>query len=151
MTILKYLRESDRLFAIALMVFAVTMYLLAGGLAEAYGPGAIAASTYPRLVLLCMMFICAIIILKPARAEKIQTAWTWKGVPVILLTVVYIALIEPVGFFIITPVYLFLLPWLAGFRQYVRLIINVVVITACLYGVFVEILDIPLPPGLLGE
>jgi len=65
--------------------------------------------------------------------------------------VMYIALLETIGFFILTPIFLFILPLLAGFRRYVLISVSVVVVTAILYGVFAWLLNIPLPAGLFGD
>jgi hypothetical protein len=149
--VLNYLRHPERLFALVLIGLAAVLYALAEGMQEAYGPGAIAASTYPKLVLVCIMVICVLILLKPVPVGSTAGRISLQGLPVIIMTGIYIALIEPIGFFIVTPVYLFILPLFAGFRDYVSVMISVIVITASLYGVFVELLDIPLPAGLLAE
>jgi putative tricarboxylic transport membrane protein len=65
--------------------------------------------------------------------------------------VIYIALLEKIGFFILTPLFLFVLPYMVGFRRYRLITMSVIVVTAALYGVFVEVLNIPLPQGLLGD
>jgi hypothetical protein len=63
----------------------------------------------------------------------------------------YIGLIEIVGFFVLTPVFLILLPVMAGFRRYGMIITSAAVVTAIFYGIFVGVLNIPLPAGILGD
>jgi len=150
MNLSTHLRHPDRIFALVTIALAAVMYSIAGTLAPPVNPGEISASTYPKVILLCIIGMCCIVLARPE--EKEQTgAVSFRGVPVGLLCAVYIALIEPVGFFIVTPVFLFLLPWLVGFRRHLLNLVSVAVNMAFVYLVFVKALSIPLPPGLLGD
>lgn len=150
MKFLMYLRHPDRLFALALIGVSAVMYALTGTMQEPAGPGEIAASTFPLLTLLGIVLICGFIIFKPGQ-ETAKFPASWKGLYVIILTAVYIALIEPLGFFVITPIFLLLQPLLENFRRYTMLSISVILTTASVYGLFVYVLAIPLPAGILGE
>ena len=74
-----------------------------------------------------------------------------KGLAVIGLVAGYILLIESLGFFVLTPVFLFAVPLVIGYRQHVTNAASAVLVTAALYAVFVLVLNIPLPAGLLGD
>jgi hypothetical protein len=93
---------------------------------------------------------CALII-RPVSGEQGTTIISVKGVAVILLAAGYIFLIEPVGFFVLTPVFLFLVPLVIGYRHPAVSAASAVLVTAGLYAVFVLVLNIPLPAGLLGD
>jgi putative tricarboxylic transport membrane protein len=149
---MRFLANSDRLFAVLSIAFASVMYVIIGGMEEPYSPGALAASSYPRLVLFCMILISCLIIIR-SEPEVKGRAWTFsaKGLIVIVLTAMYIGLIEIVGFFVLTPVFLILLPVMAGFRRYGMIITSAAVVTAIFYGIFVGVLNIPLPAGILGD
>lgn len=152
MRILRWLGNPDRLLAMTVIVIACFMFYLIGGKDEPYSPGAMAASTYPRLVLGCIIFTALLLIARPARQLAAgQNRSMLVGLPVIILMALYIALLETAGFFVLTPIFLVLLPLLAGFRRYGLIILSSCLVTVILYGVFVEVLNIPLPAGFLGD
>jgi len=151
MGIINYFRHQDRLFALAIIVLAIIMYVIIGDMDEPYSPGALSASTYPRLILICMVISSCLLILRSQQDERQSVSVSFKGLSVIILMVLYIAQLETVGFFVLTPIFLFILPLLAGFRRYALISVSVVVVTAILYGVFAWLLNIPLPAGLFGD
>jgi len=151
MGLVNYFRQQDRLFALVLIAIAIIMYAIIGDMEEPYSRGALAASTYPRLILACIIITSLLIIVKPQPGTQQGVTISLKGISVIIMMALYISLIETVGFFLLTPVFLFILPLLAGFRRYTLILISVISVTAILYGVFSELLNIPLPAGLLGD
>ncbi len=151
MKVINFFKNSDRLFALMMIIIAMVMYALIGGMDEPYSPGAMSASTYPRVVLASIIFVSTLLIIRPANTSKTQNAKSCRGIVVIIIMIAYISLLETIGFFILTPVVLFIIPMLAGLRRYPLMLISVILVTAGLYGVFVEVLNIPLPQGLLGE
>ena len=151
MKVIDFFKNSDRIFALMMIIMSVVMYFLIGGMDEPYSPGALSASTYPRLVLVCIVIVSALLIFRPAKISKAENAKSYRGIVVIIIMIAYISLLETIGFFILTPLVLFVVPLLAGLRRYRLMLISVILVTAGLYGVFVEVLNIPLPQGLLGE
>ena len=141
----------DRVFALVLIVLASIFYTLIGGMEEPYSPGALAASTYPRLILACIIVLSCMLIIRPVAGEQGTTIISVKGLAVILLAAGYIFLIETLGFFLLTPVFLFVVPLVVGYRTHVANTASAVLVTAGLYVVFVQLLSIPLPAGLLGD
>jgi putative tricarboxylic transport membrane protein len=151
MNVINQLHHPDRLFAVAMIAAAVIMYGLTGDVAPPDAPGAMSASAYPKFILICIVLLSFLVIIKPVSGETTTRQVSLRGLPIIALCIVYIALLEPVGFFIMTPLFLFTLPVLAGFRNYKLNAISVLVLIALVYGVFVKTLSIPLPAGLLGD
>lgn len=145
-----YLGKPDRIFALVMIVLCAVLYALTGTMQEPVTPGEISASAFPLLTLLAISLICIFILVSPTEGE-VKASGSWKGVPAILLTTVYIALIEPMGFFIVTPLFLLAQPLLENFRRYVMLVISMILIMVSVYWLFVDVLAIPLPAGLLGE
>lgn len=141
---------SDRLFALILIVASALLFWMIGGMEEVHSSGEISASTYPRIVLACLIVFCALLMLKPSRGSHEQGQFNLKGVLVMLVVAGYIALLDLVGYFLLTPLVLVLLPLLAGYRRYDLIALGAVIVTAALYGVFILVLNIPLPTGFLG-
>ncbi len=151
MAIVNFLRHSDRIFAVIVIIVSAILYVFIGDMDEAYSPGAMSASTYPRLILVCNIIVSCLLIFRSVRTVEKEKNTSNQGFYAIVLMVIYIALLEKIGFFILTPIFLFILPYMAGFRRYRLILLNIIVVTAVLYGVFVEVLNIPLPQGLLGD
>ena len=151
MTMTGFFQHRDRVFALVLIVLASIFFALIGGMEEPYSPGALAASTYPRLILACIIALSCVLIIRPVPSERQTTIISGKGLAVILLAAGYIFLIERVGFFVLTPVFLFLVPRVIGYRHHVATAASAILVTAGLYAVFVLVLNIPLPAGLLGD
>ncbi len=150
-TMTGFFHHRDRVFALVLIVLASVFYALIGGMEEPYSPGALAASTYPRLVLACIIALSCALIIRPVSGAQGTGIVSMKGLAVILLAAGYIFLIEAVGFFVLTPLFLFLVPLVIGYRHHVATAGSAVLVTAGLYAVFVLVLNIPLPAGLLGD
>ncbi len=151
MTMTGFFHHRDRVFALVLIVLASIFYALIGGMDEPYSPGALAASTYPRLILACIIALSCVLIIRPVSGEKGSSIISMKGLTVILLSAGYILLIESLGFFVLTPLFLFVVPLVIGYRHHVATAASAVLVTAGLYAVFVLVLNIPLPTGLLGD
>lgn len=145
------LRHPDRLFAMVVIIVAAIMYAVAGSLAPPANPGGIAASTYPKFILICIIVLSCLVAVRPPRGNEGGQPMSLRGIPVIVLSALYIVSIEPVGFFIATPLFLYLLPLLIGFRRHLVNLASAAANTLLIYLVFVKTLSIPLPPGLLGD
>jgi len=151
MNVTGFFHHRDRVFALVLIVLASILFALIGGMEEPYSPGALSASTYPRLILACIIALSCVLIIRPVSGEKGTTTISMKGLTVILLSAGYILLIESLGFFVLTPLFLFVVPLVIGYRHHVATAASAVLVTAGLYAVFVLVLGIPLPAGLLGD
>jgi len=145
------LRHPDRLFAVVVIVASAIMYVLTGTMIPPDAPGAISAAAYPKFILIVIVLLSCLVCIRPVQGMTRRDPIRLRGIPIVLLSILYIALIEPVGYFLVTPVFLFVLPLLAGFRNHLLNAVSAVIVTALIYGVFVKTLSIPLPPGLLGD
>jgi hypothetical protein len=150
-TMTDFFHHRDRVFSLVLIVLASIFYALIGGVDEPYSPGALAASSYPRFILGCIIALSCVLIVRPVSGEKETSNFSVQGLAAILLTAGYIFLVESLGFFVLTPVFLFLIPLVVGYRNHVANAASAVLVTAGLYAVFVLILNIPLPAGVLGD
>ena len=144
-------RHRDRTFALVMLVLAAVFYALIGGMEEPYSPGAMAASTYPRLILACIIVLSALLVIRPASGESKGRFVSVTGLIVILLAASFIFLLERLGFFVLAPVFLFAVPLVVGYRQHLTNAASAILVSLALYAVFVLVLDIPLPAGVFGD
>ena len=154
MNVTGFFQHRDRVFALVLIVLASIFYALIGGMEAPYSSGDLAASSYPRFILACIIVLSGLLIIRPVHDTKdVQggSLISWNGLTVILLVAGYIFLVEALGFFVLTPVLLFAIPLVVGFRNHAANAASAVLVTAALYAVFVLILNIPLPAGFLGD
>ncbi|WP_172378403.1 tripartite tricarboxylate transporter TctB family protein [Vibrio sp. Vb339] len=142
---------SDRFFSIALIGISAMLYSMLGGMDEATSPGELAASTYPRLLLVCVMVFCASLLFTRKNATEVKAQFPLSGIAVIGAIALYIFLVDMIGYFLLTPVLLIALPLLAGFTNLKLTLVSAVCVTGALYCVFDLVLNIPLPAGLLGS
>ena len=154
MSVTGFFHHRDRAFALVLIVLAAIFYALIGGMEEPYSSGALSASTYPRFILVCIIVLSGLLIIRPmhdVQDAKESSFISGRGLAVILLVAGYIFLLETLGFFLLTPVFLFAVPLVVGYRNHVANAASAALVTAALYAVFVLVLNIPLPAGLLGD
>ena len=147
---LKEFFGTDRFFSLLLAVGAVIAFIIIGNGEEVSSPGELRASTYPRLILAGLIAACALHMSGFGNGSAKKAAFPWKGLMAIAIIAAYIVLLEPVGYFLLTPVVLIILPLLAGYRNCPVVLFSCLFIMACLYAVFGVMLRIPLPLGWLG-
>ena len=142
---------TDKIFSVILIASSAVFYSMLGGMDPATSEGEIAASTYPRLLLIGVIISCGLHILSRNNEPNPVAQFPIAGGVVIGLIGSYIYLVDIIGYFLLTPVLLFALPVIAGFKNYKAITFSVLFITFTLYGVFDLVLNIPLPNGFLGE
>ncbi len=142
---------TDKTFSVMLIAISALLYSMLGGMDPAMSEGEISASTYPRLLLVGVMVFCGLHILSRNSESHAAAQFPIAGLVVISMIGSYIYLVDIVGYFLLTPILLFALPMLAGYKNYKSITVSVLFITCALYGVFDLVLNIPLPNGLLGE
>lgn len=143
--------RTDRFFAIILIAISAFFFNYISGIDVSTTVGELATATYPQMVLGCIIVVSAIQLIGSGKHRSPLASFTGKGFMVILVIGAYIALLDIVGYFILTPIMLVLLPLLAGFYNKKLILISVVLVTCLLYAVFSLVLNIPLPTGLLGD
>lgn len=142
--------RSDRFFSMLVIAISLVLYGAIGNIDDATSQGELATATYPQIILSCLIFFCAVLFFFQKRDKQELAQFSLRGVSVIALIALYIALLNSVGYFILTPLLLVALPLLAGFRNYVLILVSVSLVTVVLYAIFRVVLNIPLPNGFLG-
>jgi len=108
----------DRIFTLLLIAIAVIFFYMIGKISDTPGTGELATATYPRVILGAFIFIAILQFVFPKKGDEKPVSFPIKGLLSILLIAVYIYLLDKVGYFLLTPLVLFILPLLAGYRQY---------------------------------
>jgi hypothetical protein len=116
------------------------------------------AKLFPYLIGVTIFVISILIIIQDLRKKvKIQASNSSqinsqkvKDVGILLvISLIYIILFEPLGFFIMTPVCLVIFSWFFGLRKWFGLIVVPILITISVYLCFEILMKVQLPKGIL--
>jgi putative tricarboxylic transport membrane protein len=146
----------DRLTGLLLVVLAAAYYRLAGEIEVGLASDLLGPQYFPRLLAVALAIAGAWLFVRsflpgaglsqPARAESERLANLWITLG---LTVVYLLLLQRVGFLVLTPLLLGAFTWVLGYRRWLPLAATAVAVSVMLWVVFARLLGVRLPPGLL--
>jgi cellulose synthase/poly-beta-1,6-N-acetylglucosamine synthase-like glycosyltransferase len=73
-----------------------------------------------------------------------------KGAGILLIfSLIYIILLGPLGFFIVTPVFMIICLWYLGLHEWVKLSLISILTTICVFLVFNTLMGVQLPMGMV--
>lgn len=75
------------------------------------------------------------------------TRQQWEYMSAIAISILYLALLKPVGFVAVTPLYLFGFSWIVGYRSPVKLTVFSIGVTVLIFIAFSNFMNIALPYG----
>ena len=137
--------QSDRLLALVLMAFSAIVFLYARD-------WQMEAGLYPRAIAVIIFALSSFMLIKPKEKKRKTPGSMFKEAIanketffVVVLTVVFIMVIEPVGFFVALPIYIVLTQLLLGSRDWKNIALSAVSTTVFVYLVFVVMLSIRIP------
>ena len=140
--------RTDRFIALLLIGIAIFFLTKTGTFVEDYTSEPISASFFPRFILISLIVCCSWLAIRSKMEPVPFPAPKYVLIGAIQI-VCYVLLIIPIGYFIVTPVFLFVFPASIGYRKWKWLTILAVGGTVFAYVVFLKILGVPLPMGLL--
>lgn len=140
--------KTDRIVALATIAISIFLYTKTGSFVQADSGTPISATFFPRCILISLILCCILLVIKSSM-KPVDFPAPFGVVSAAVQIVVYILLISPVGYFIVTPLFLFLLPASLGYRSWGWLTGMALGGTAFSYVVFQKVLGVPLPMGLL--
>ena len=114
------------------------------------------ASVYPSTVLVLIFLLSLSFVMYPQSKRKVTLKGLGarvadnKRVPGMLLAIfAFIALVEPLGFYIALPLFMLASQLIMGTRSVARLLLVAVFMTLLIYGIFSAGLGLNIPLGLL--
>lgn len=136
----------DPIAAIVVFAFSTTAFVLAGN----YSGG---AGTFPRGIAAIMM-ICSVILFVrglfwPTEGERMTPDEMRRVGISMALTIAYVALIVPLGFFTASIIYIPLAAYVLGLRRHLLIWGATAIYMAGVYYLFVRIFYTPLPRELI--
>lgn len=106
---------------------------------------------FPLGLLTFLMIGAIVMIVRPARASKEEQGNPKKVFLTTLLCVAYVALVEVLGFFVATALFMAVFMAMLGLKKPIVYIAAIVGVNLGLYLLFVWQLKVPMPPGILFE
>ena len=142
--------KNNRIAAIVIFIFAIYFYYLS--LSIKYLPSII----FPRIILIFLAFLSILLFLNVGRvvSDKESSEDFFINIHyskllfTILSTITYVKLIELIGFYTLTFIYLIWMIYYFGFRKKKLFLIVPVVAIIIIYGIFKIWLKIPTPKGI---
>ena len=116
------------------------------------------AKLFPFIIGAFLLIISIIIIIKefiikakvPTNdSPKINLQKVKDVSTLIIISLIYIILLEPIGFFIMTPICLVIYSWVFGSRKWFGFIVLPILITVFVYLCFELLMKVQLPKGIL--
>lgn len=73
----------------------------------------------------------------------------WQVVIFIIAILLYITLLEVIGFFVVTALFIMSMTYLLGYRRHLINVIVSITVPSCFWMIFTFLLKIPLPAGII--
>jgi len=142
----------DALVGLVCFVGSVALFFALGHIEEAR------AAAFPRTIIIIMgilsgmLFLQHVLFRKP-QAKQAPFPWIRVG-GLFVLIVIYLALLEPVGFYLASFLFFLAVYFIMGWarvdsKQVIRWVVGSVAFTAILYVLFNVLLEVQTPRGLL--
>ncbi len=140
-------------------IFALAGFVLSGALlfgTRQFPERAVSAARYVNFLGITMGVLSLILLLSSIREnERNSERVVWIESPLhfvetLIGIIVYFVLINWLGFFVSSLLFLIILGWFLGYRKPLKLIASSVGLLLFIYFVFVRFLTVPVPSGILG-
>ncbi len=138
---------------ISLMILLLTVGLIVEGMTSGLP---YETWQFPRLIFMVLVSLLVIEIISEIRKlvvsdhEGAETIIINKNVlKVLLLIILYVFLLNIIGFFITSALFMAACLFITGYKHRVKMCLFTVLVLVGIYVVFIEYLNIPLPSGIL--
>jgi len=149
-------KKAEIIWAIVFIAFAGVFYYMSMNLRPSSGPD-VGGAFYPRLLVyitLILSFKLLYNALRKGNEDSVKifdfkSRDFWNVILVIIISFVYLYLLNIIGFLLLTPVYLFLLLTIIEAKKITYRVLISIVTTGVIMFVFQNFLNVPFPNGIL--
>ena len=136
----------DPIAAVVIFTLSLAMFVLSFD----YGGG---AQLFPRWIS-GIMIVCSVALfvrgfLSPTESERMSSGEIRRMALSIVLTIAYVVLIVPIGFFTASLIYLPLAAYSLGLRRHVLIWVTTLIYIGGIYYLFARVFHTPLPRELI--
>lgn len=139
--------RTDRIIALVLIILSLALYWISLSFPEG-------ANVFPQFALGAIIFLAVIMLImdlrkcEPFSPQSKKPGWIRPYI-IYVLTLLYIVSITVVGFFITTIAFIIGVMFYLGLRNVSSYVIALTVIISFYYFLFVRVLHVPFPKGLI--
>ena len=143
---------NDLIASIIMFIGAFYLYFFKMGTMKIMSEGS-NSLLLPKIILVLLMFFSVILGIKSLLENDIKKSLTKsknkkKLIMTIGLAIIYLWGINIVGFFILTPIFIFAFSDLLGYKNHKISITFSIALTVIVYILFIKVLYVPLPTGI---
>jgi hypothetical protein len=143
---------ANRIISIILLVFSIFVWLGANEFPASNGQG-LGPDFFPKVTAIILGVLATILFFKKEDSEESIFSFPRSAVPLfvsgLIALVLYVIMIEFIGFTISTIFLTFSWMWLMGIRKWITLIVASILISVGIAAVFEFLLFVPIPHGIL--
>ncbi|MGB3262047.1 tripartite tricarboxylate transporter TctB family protein [Paenisporosarcina sp.] len=143
---------ANRIISIILLVFSIFVWIGANEFPASNGQG-LGPDFFPKVTAIILGVLATILFFKKEDTEESIFSFPRSAVPLfvsgLIALVLYVILIEFIGFTISTILLTFSWMWLMGIRKWITLIVASILISVGIAAVFEFLLFVPIPHGIL--
>lgn len=143
-------KHLNLLCAAAGLVLAAAMFITIGNF-----PDRVTSAARYALFLVTILSAFSFLLLIQSLFSALPDKVLWVKAPkpfsiTIILTLIYVLLLDYAGFFLSSALYIISLGWCLGFKRPLGLLVGTSALLGTVYFVFVRFLSVPVPTGMLG-
>ncbi|MET3698579.1 tripartite tricarboxylate transporter TctB family protein [Bacillus oleivorans] len=143
---------ANRVIGTLLLLLSVYVWVTANAFPDAAGIGP-GADFFPKLTASVLGILSIMLVLKKENTEEsiflVSGKQSWKFVLGFVAMILFVFLIEVIGFSFTAVLFSISWMWLMGIRNIVKLLLVSVFISVLITLVFEQLLNVPIPHGLL--
>lgn len=148
-------RKAEIIWAIIFIIFAGVFYYLTLDLRPSPGPD-VGGAFYPRLLIYATLILSLRLLYKALKKDDsdseelfdFENGGFWNVILVVIISFIYLYLLDIVGFLLLTPFYLFLLLTIIEAKNIPYRILISILTTGIIMYVFQNFLNVPFPDGI---
>lgn len=140
--------NTDRIIAFIIIILSLGLYRVSIEFPKG-------ADIFPQVALGSMIFLAVILIIldlkkkqQNSKPQGRKTGWL-RPYLIFALTTLYIVSITSIGFFVSTCIFIVVIMFYLGLRKLLNYVITLMVIVVFYYLLFIRLLHVPLPQGLI--
>ena len=152
--------NKDIISGLVLLVFALSLHLLiipAQVQHMSEGPIALSPSLFCHITAFMLLVLALSLVIAGFRAGKPSSPADGKGIAyslsrgaaAVLLSVLYVAAMEPIGYFASTIAFMAIFLWFSGVKSWKGGVLFLAAVLPFIYLLFVKALKVMLPTGLI--
>lgn len=149
-------KKAEIIWSMLFIIFASVFYYMSLGLRASPGPD-VGGAFYPRLLVYATLILSIKLLYNALQRERKDSEQLFdfenggfrKVISVIIISVIYLYLLDIIGFLLLTPFYLFLLLTIIEAKKFSYRVLISILTTVIVMYIFQNFLNIPFPSGIL--